>query len=209
MAQEDESNRYRQENVGTLIPRPDPTLLTTEQLRRELAALRELLETRLDDMDKATELLSATVNRAPTEVDKQITHLRELQDQKFQSIALQFAERDVRAELASRAAEEALDAALLSAKELVTAQNESNLSAATKTEAAFTKQIDQTGAIISTLEKAVDARITELKERLDRGEGGTAGAESSRNEFRASWGLIVGIATAAASITALVTHFLH
>jgi hypothetical protein len=198
VAEENENNRYRQENIGTLVPRPDPTLLTTEQLRRELAALRELLETRLDDMDKATELLSATVNRTPTEVDKQITHLRELQDQKFQSIALQFIERDARVE-----------AALQSAKELVTAQNEANTSAATKTEASFTKQIDQTGAIISTLEKTMDVRITELKERLDRGEGGTAGAESSRNEFRANWGLIVGIATAAASITALITHFLH
>jgi hypothetical protein len=30
--------------------------LTTEQLRRELATLREILETRLNGMDRATEL---------------------------------------------------------------------------------------------------------------------------------------------------------
>ncbi len=29
-------------------PAPDPTKLTTEQLRREVAMLREILETRLD-----------------------------------------------------------------------------------------------------------------------------------------------------------------
>lgn len=35
-------------------PVPDPTALTTDQLRREIAALRELLEARLDGMDKNT-----------------------------------------------------------------------------------------------------------------------------------------------------------
>jgi len=67
------------------IPRPDPTKLTTDavnaaaaQWQRELAATRELLETRLAAMDKATELLAATVGRVPSETDKALSALREL-----------------------------------------------------------------------------------------------------------------------------------
>lgn len=66
-------------------PPQDPTKLTNEaferaagQWRRELAAVRELLETRLDSMDKATQLLAGTVGRVPSETDKAIASLREL-----------------------------------------------------------------------------------------------------------------------------------
>jgi hypothetical protein len=70
-------------------PAPDPTLLTTQQLRATEAALdqkilaavaglRELLEQRLAGMDKATELLAATVGRVPSETDKAIISLRDL-----------------------------------------------------------------------------------------------------------------------------------
>ena len=51
------------------MPLPDPTKLTTEQLRRELATLREIIETRLDGMDRATEVArsQAAVSRAQIE----------------------------------------------------------------------------------------------------------------------------------------------
>ena len=35
-----------------MVPVPDPTLLTTEQLIRSMAALREILEARFDGTDK-------------------------------------------------------------------------------------------------------------------------------------------------------------
>jgi hypothetical protein len=219
-------------------PIPDPTRLTTEQLRRELATLREILETRLDAMDRATELATAQavvigqqveqtrdrlreetaadvrqlrelletrldgmdrairlhaeiIDRVPAERDTAIKHLEELHDEKFGSIALQFAERDVRSEQATEGAKQALDAALLAQKELVAQQNEANSAATAKAEASFTKQIDQIGTIIQTLEKALDARITELKERIDRGEGSTAGAAGSRSERRLDAGQVL------------------
>jgi hypothetical protein len=43
-----------------------------------MAALRELIETRLQAMDKATELLAASVGRVPSDTDKQVNALREL-----------------------------------------------------------------------------------------------------------------------------------
>jgi hypothetical protein len=165
---------------------PGAPYLTTEELRRDVSALREILQARLDGMDRAAVVLSETVNRTPTEIQTQIAHLKELHDEKFRSIAvqsgerfssieLQFRERDVRTEQAAKAGKEALDAALLAAKELVTQQNEANRGEAAKTEQNFTKQID-----------AQAARIDELKERIDRGEGNTAGSRDAVTESRAA-----------------------
>ena len=242
---------------GDWRPVPDPTRLTTEQLRRELATLREILETRLDGMDRATALANSQVNvlrgeveqtrdrlreetgadvrqlrelletrldgmdrairlhaetidRVPAERDTAIRHLAELHDEKFGSIALQFAERDVRCEQATEAAKQALDAALLAQKELVAQQNEANSAAAAKAEASFTKQIDQIGTIIQTMEKALDARITELKERIDRGEGSTSGAAGSRSERRLDTGqVLTTLSVLAAVIGLLILAFRH
>ena len=107
-------------------PRPDPTVLTTEQLRRELSSLREIIEARLDGSDRATKLLSETVNRTPTQIQTEIAHLRELMheqlgslggsaEEKFKSIELQFTERDVRTNQAATAGAQALAAALQAA----------------------------------------------------------------------------------------------
>jgi hypothetical protein len=71
-------------------PVPDPTLLTTAQLRQELGALREILEARLNAMDLATRLLDATVNRTPTIIQTEIAHVRELDAERFASVAKQF-----------------------------------------------------------------------------------------------------------------------
>ncbi len=232
-------------------PVPDPTTLTTEQLRRELAILREIIETRLDAMDRATqlaavrvtgiseeieqvrarlrtetvadilqlrELLEArfdgmdrairlhaeTIDRVPAERDMAIRHLADLHAEKFESIALQFTERDVRAEQATEGAKQALDAALLAQKELVAQQNEANSAAAAKAEASFTKQIDQIGTIIETLEKALDGRITELKERIDRGEGSTAGAAGFRSERRLDAGQVLTTLSVLAAVIGLL-----
>jgi hypothetical protein len=192
------------------VPRPDPTKLTTDavnaataQWQRELAATRELLETRLTGMDQATKLLSETVNRTPTVIQTEISHQRELTDEKFASVDQRFDERDVRSDQAARASKEALDAALLAAKELVSQQNEANAAAADKAEQSTIKQIDQIGIRIDTMQKALDDRLTELKERIDRGEGSAAGATGQRTETRLNTGQIiaaVGAMLAAAAI---------
>jgi len=179
-AQAQQAEAYSQ--PGDLLPRPDPSRLTTDQLRRELAWLREILETRLDAMDKANNVLDQTVNRTPTVIQTAIANLRDVYDERFKSVAQQFAERDVRTEQAAKGGKEALDAALLAAKELVAQQNEANRGEAAKTEQNFTKQID-----------AQAARIDELKERIDRGEGAGAGAAGQRTETRLNTGTVVSV----------------
>jgi hypothetical protein len=64
--------------------RTDPTILTTRQLVREIASLKELIFTRLDGMDKAISLFNENITRVPTDTDKQIQHLKELHEVRFE-----------------------------------------------------------------------------------------------------------------------------
>jgi hypothetical protein len=209
------------ETYGT-VPVPDPTKLTTDavnaataQWRRDLVELKDAiahqigavsgtLTARLDAMDEAGGLRLAALAEVRPQTERQINHLRELHDERFRAIAQQFAERDVRGEQEKKAAKEALDAALLAQKESVSQQNDANTTAATKSETSFTKQIDQIGTLIATLEKSLTDRITELKERIDRGEGGTVGAAGARTEQRLNTGSVFGFVSAAVAVLALV-----
>jgi hypothetical protein len=161
---------------------PGPPYLTTEELRRDVSALREIIQARLDGNDRATVVLSETVNRTPTAIQIAVDHLKELHDERFASVDQRFDERDVRTDQAAKASKEALDAALLAAKELVSQQNEANAAAADKAEQSTIKQIDQIGIRIDTMQKALDDRLTELKERIDRGEGSGSGARAERED---------------------------
>jgi hypothetical protein len=229
---------------GGWVPVPDPTTLTTAQLRRELDqatgeirreieavrlllatrlnaeiestavrvaslqkdidgqparrkadldALQELVESRLGALENKLRLTFEEVRTIPAETRMEISHLRELHEEKFHGIELQFAERDTRGDQEKKASKEALDAALLAQKESVAQQNDANTTAATKSETSFTKQIDQIGTLIATLEKSLTDRITELKERIDRGEGSNAGALSGRTERRLDIGQLVAV----------------
>ena len=82
---------------GDRVPIPDPTLLTTQALIREIAALKEVVFTRLDGMDEAIRIFNANITRVPTDTDKQIQHLKELHDEKFTASEDKFVERDTRA----------------------------------------------------------------------------------------------------------------
>jgi len=241
MSEEDSTLFVRQDNSGVgriagstpgggWVPVPDPTKLTTEQLRRELDnateeirreiesvrlllstrleaevravkaefsevkgllgvvgpsrdaavdALQSLIEARLNALEAKLRLTFEEVRTIPTETRAEIAHLRELHEEKFRGIELQFAERDTRGDQEKKASKEALDAALLAQKESVAQQNDANTTAATKSETSFTKQIDQIGTLIATLEKSLTDRITELKERIDRGEGSNSGSSNA------------------------------
>jgi hypothetical protein len=241
-----------------LIPRPDPTRLTTDavnaataQWRRDLEALRELIETRLDGMDRAIELAADArragyadmdqtrnrlreeivlttqqlrelietrldgmdraielhaeiIDKLPHERNVAIAHLEALQNERFASIAKQFDERDIRTSQASEAAKQALDAALLAAKELVSQQNEANATAADKAEQSTIKQIDQIGIRIDTIQKALDVRLTELKERIDRGEGSITGATVQRTEQRLTIGAVMAVIAGVVGVAAII-----
>jgi hypothetical protein len=196
-------------------PDPDPTRLTTDQLTREiavlsasttagLAAVREIIQTRLDGMDKAIRLLQDGADRFPARIDEKIVALRHEHDQKFaqldstfaekfNSIQTQFRERDVRTEQAAGAVKIAVDAALQAQKEAAGEQNRSNALAQSKSETAFTKQIDQMSILIQTMTKGFDDKIADVKDRLTRIEGIGAGSAALWGYLLAAVFLILAI----------------
>ena len=68
---------------GGSVPVPDPTILTTQQLVREIDALKEVIFTRLDGMDEAIKIFNEAITRTPTDTDKQIQHLKSLHETRF------------------------------------------------------------------------------------------------------------------------------
>jgi hypothetical protein len=192
-------------------PVPDPTVLTTAALAQAIAALREILEarmegqkevfeTRLNGMDRAIALVQDSADRLPLHMETKVRNLERLHEEKFASVQTQFRERDTRAEQTQKDSKVAVDAALQAAKEAVGEQNKSSSLAISKSEAATTKQIDQLVVLITSSNKALDEKINDVKERVTRTEGKGAG-------LSAGWGYIVGAAGVAAAISAVVTMF--
>lgn len=188
---------------------PDPSTLTTQQLYREIFALRELIESRLDGNDRAIVVLQSIASAQPTPgivaasvkalgdvVSVQIAALREFHEAKFgeafSSIQVQFKERDVRVEQSSVATKIAVDAALQAAKEAVGAQNVSSAQAIAKSEAATTKQIDAIGTLIATQAKGVDDKIDDIKSRLQAMEGIGIGVNNQKRDSKDVFGYVVG-----------------
>jgi hypothetical protein len=172
---------------------PPGSSLTTEELRRDVSALREILQARLDGMDRATVVLSDSVNRTPTAIQTAIAHLKELHDERFRSVstesderfksvALQFKERDERSAQLAETQAEALAAALKAAKELNGAQGDANREANAKTEITFGQQI-----------KAVEDKIEVINRRLDTGQGTQEGSARYRSEQRLNANLVIGV----------------
>lgn len=186
------------------VPVPDPTKLTTDavnaamaQVRRDLDTQKQIIEARLDAMDTATKLLAETVNRTPTEIQREVGHLRELHETRFDSIGQQFAERDERMAQQTNASAAALKAALDAAKELNQAQGEANNQANQKTEVAFTQQI-----------KALDARLDDVKERVDKGMNVAAGNQEARTEQRLNTGQLIAIVSVVVLVVSIAASII-
>jgi uncharacterized phage infection (PIP) family protein YhgE len=160
---------------GSPPPVPDPTVLTTEALARAVAAERdylnaqlEVLRERLRGIDRATELLNETVNRVPTDLQREIKHLRELTEERDRSVQTQFRERDTRQERESRDNRTAVDAAFSAQKEAASEQNKSNTLAINKSEQATAETIAKLAELFKTTTDALSSKLEDFKERLTR-----------------------------------------
>src|ERR1017187_613582 len=191
------------------INEPDPSTLTAiavssakEDLRRESEAATKLTDSKLENLQEQVRNHGTAISVSPVEreelrtrlqsdISTAIDNLHSLVTEKFKGVENQFQERDTRGEQEKKASKEALDAALLAQKESVSQQNDANTTAAQKSETSFTKQIDQIGTLIATLEKSLTDRITELKERIDRGEGTDKGTIQSADQTRADASLSI------------------
>jgi hypothetical protein len=163
---------------GLSTPRPDPTILTTEQLHREISGLREF-------------------------VLGEVRHVGELSDEKFSAVDAHFVAIAERMAEQKTDTKVAVDAALQAAKEAVSMQTEASDKAIAKSEAAITKQIDALAVLVEKSSEAKDEKIDDLKTRLDRLEGRSQGTQMSAGLlFGAVGGLaaVIGIIIVVANV---------
>lgn len=195
-------------------PVPDPTTLTTEQLLREIAGVRshmdaqiETLEERLRGMDRATELRLLGITDIPKQIDTSVSHLKELMDTLFSSVALQFDERDKRGERESRDNKLAVDAAFAAQEKAAIAQNESNTLAIDKSEKATTETLTKQADLFKSTTDALAGKIEDLKDNvmreiadIKRSLSGAKGGVDSRQQSIAYLIAAAGIAIALVSL---------
>jgi len=198
---------------------------TRDRLREETSAeslrIRELLEARFDGMDQAIKLHAEIIDRLPMDRDKAIGHLASLHDEKFSSIAKQFAERDTRTDqtveliqsqlhqveavalekftaiegtFASNAL--ALTAALAAQKEAAAEAKKSSDLAIDKSEKTTQETIRANDAKTASGISAQAAVMADIKDRLIRLESGGVAIASQRTEGRLDRGQGLSVAMA-------------
>jgi hypothetical protein len=207
VSQPQESQHLRSD----VVPQPDPTRLTTLAVDRALGNFRELWDREVAAINKATELVAKDSERIAAaqernrellrqDVQRQLDALRELletkiastrdvRDERFKAISVQFAERDVRAEQTDKERRLSLDAALAAAKEAVAEQQKANGLAIGKSEETTKERLDSLERLMETNITALRESYADLKSRLDRGGGHEEAQKESKVDSRANIGL--------------------
>ena len=155
------------------------------QLDRAIAGQRDLAESklageigilkqRLDGMDKAIELFQKFTDRTPEYVRDQVTHLRELHEAGFESIRTQFTLLKQATEQLDLANKTAIAAALQAQKESAGETQKSSQAAIAKSETSTSEAIRALTTSFNAAIANADVRISDVKGRLDRGEGRTS-----------------------------------
>lgn len=154
--------------IEGLPPVPDPTILTTEQLLREVERVKELMMAEIKG-------LTATVNEKFRSVDEQLELVeRQRVEQK----------QDTKA---------AVDAALTAQKEAVREQTAASERAIAKSEAATTKQIEQLSATITTAIKGVSDLLSDTKDRVGKVESLKQGGDEKLTGIYAMVGFVLTV----------------
>jgi hypothetical protein len=204
-----------------LRPNPDPSVRTTEQIDRVVGASMDVINEkigrlyeRLEGYDKAIDVLAEAQARLPNVgmVDSDVKHLAQLADEKFTSIKTLI-------EKTGELNNTALQAAFAAAKEAVGAAQIANATANTKMETNFTKQLDATVLLISTMEKSFNSKSDDIKAQvmgtIPRIE--VTAALNAMNDRQASsekiianyQGALLMVGLLAAAIPTIVTVLLH
>ncbi len=181
------------------IPVPDPTVLTTQQLERGLQAERDYLEARLatlvqrlDSMDLANEVLNETVTRVPTDMQREVGHMRELLQASIEGIERRLADNDLR-----------FDHALRAQKELTTQRNKSNTTAIDKSESSIERSMEKLSELFRSGINGISSQVADLKGRVTAIEASKTGATETRSSFYA----LVGVGISMVLLTIALVSF--
>lgn len=193
--------------ASSIIPNPDPSLITSEAIDRRVADAMAILGARLDAADKAVEVFHADLTRVPTQLDTAIKGLRELIEARIEAVERNVDRIEVRlltnvnvvqeglVELQKLTAtteqkflgldlrlEERVKERNNTTKEAFAAQKELQAFIS----AGFTKAIDAQQTLLSAQTNANNDKISDLKDRLTAMENRTAGISTANIENRSS-----------------------
>ena len=206
---------------GGSRPVPDPTELTDRAIARLEKSMTEYIDgqlgvrdERLNGIDEATKLRLSSIIEIPKEIDEKVGRLKDVVNEKFASIANQFAERDTRSERESRDNKVAVDAAFAAQKEAAAKQDEGNQKAIDKSELATAEKINKLGELFTSRTDAIDSKVDDVKERvaalatlvngvIQRSGGATENRVESRQAMTASSGMMFGIIGALVGIAGI------
>lgn len=177
---EQSEDRMRMQPDGGSRPVPDPTVATTDQLLREIAALRREVEQRDLAWNGAHQDLKDSQITQHSDLKEillnSIAASRDLSDEKFTAIDEKFAAQDQRTAEQKKDTKDALDAALAAQKEAVKEQTLSSEKSILKSETATTERIKATEQLLATSSKSTDEKIAAVEKRVDRIEAAKLGA---------------------------------
>jgi hypothetical protein len=175
------------------LPVPDPTRLSTEALTRGLKTERDYVDgqiavvlaridtervrcegqfhialQRFDDIDKATELLSATVNAVPTDLQKAIADILRLMDERDRRVEEHF-EAIKRLRLSESNLNQTALQAALAAQEKASAVSTNSLESRIIGQGAATdRTIEKNAELAAAALASLGARVTELAAQANR-----------------------------------------
>jgi hypothetical protein len=156
------------QSSGGSTPIPDPTVLTTEALHREIAAVREL-------------------------VFERIARNAEVAIEKLGSVETQFELIERQRVEQKKDTKDAVDAALAAAKEAVKEQTTASERAIAKSEAATAEQLKQLSTTFTTAIYGTTTNHDDLKERVGKIESIRQGGKEAVAALYALAGFVVAL----------------
>jgi hypothetical protein len=186
---------------GGYRPVPDPTVLTTEALQREILALRQLLELRVVALRDLLEQRTDAVSRlTSSELEVQAVRC----EQQFQKVGQQLQSAEQQRVEQKQDTKAAVDAALTAQKEAVAEQTTASERSIAKSEAATTKSIEQLGTTFNTAFEGIRRDIDGLKERIGAAEQQKVGSKEASTGIYGLAGFVLALLTAGAIVAAFV-----
>ncbi len=163
---------------GDLRPIPDPTVLTTAQIQREVKTLQTLL--------KAEH--AAIIN---------------VTDEKFKAVSQEFAAIERQRVEQKKDTKDAVDAALSAAKEAVKEQTLASSQSIGKSEAATAAALAQLSTTFTTAFDGLRRSIDDLKERVV---GIEANKQGGKEAYYGVYLIMMVVAAVAGIVVALIIH---
>jgi hypothetical protein len=201
-------------------PVPDPTVLTTEALVREISALRTLIDQRISASEKLFETkiaLGREGGMALKELtESKIDALEKMLGERYQTqtkaLDAAFVAQQAAVATSFQASEKAVAAALLAAEKAVDKANTANEKRFESVNEFRAQLNDMVNSLLPSNEaearfKAIDDKVVDMKSLIDKG---FASAETGHERGQEMWGYIIGVAgLIALALTAVFTLVHH